>query len=69
MKLSTISRLTGAIRDSREPASICTRPYSLASPFPPWVWMARSTALQTASPAAYLAMLAASPAFMWSPAA
>ena len=68
MKFSTISRLTGAIRESREPASICTRPYSLARPLPPWVWMARSTALHTASPAAYFAMLAASPAAMSSPA-
>src|SRR5699024_11608419 len=34
-KLRTISRLTGAIRESREPASICTRPYSSARPLPP----------------------------------
>ncbi len=43
-------------------------PYSLDMPFPPWVWMAWSSAARVASAAAYLAMLAASPASGLSPA-
>src|ERR1700747_2660708 len=43
------------------------RPYSLARPFPPCVWMAASTAAIAASAAAYLAMLDDSPAaWPWS---
>ena len=38
------------------------RPYSLARPLPPWVWIAASSACRPASAAAYLAMFAASPA-------
>ena len=43
-------------------------PYSWVIPLPPWACTARSTASQAASAAAYLAMLAASPAPRSSPA-
>ena len=57
-------------RDARRPAHRGARlpsPYSCASPLPPSVWTAWSTQAMDASAAAYLAMLAASPAPMSSP--
>ena len=67
-KLRIISRLTGAIRPARAATSRPAMPYSWVIPLPPWVCTARSAASQAASAAAYLAMLAASPAAMSSPA-
>lgn len=56
------SRLIGAVRMSLiEPHKVAS-PYSVDSPFPPWVWMAWSNAAMPASAAANFAMLAASPA-------
>ena len=62
MKLSTISRLTGAVRIRRVMNHSSESPYSCDSPLPPWVWMAWSRACSAASDAANFAMLAASPA-------
>ena len=67
-KLRIISRLTGAIRPARVATRRPAMPYSWVIPLPPWVCTARSAASQAASAAAYLAMLAASPAPMSSPA-
>ena len=67
-KLRIISRLTGAIRDSRDADSIAAKPYSWLSPLPPCECTAWSTARADASPAAYLAMFAASAAPPSSPA-
>jgi len=39
-KLSTISLLTGATLSSRVMPHIVARPYSVAIPLPPWVWIA-----------------------------
>ena len=49
MKLSTISRLTGAMRASREPTSMAATPYSWESPLPPMDCTAWSTARVEAS--------------------
>src|SRR5690606_5311329 len=65
---SPISLLTGAIRPTRTAPSRVPSPYSEASPLPPWVCTAWSTVRVAASAAAYLAMLAASPAPKSSPA-
>ncbi len=46
MKLSTISRLTGAVRIRRVTNHSSESPYSWDRPLPPWVWMAWSSALQ-----------------------
>src|SRR4029077_16445088 len=61
-KLSTISRLTGAMRASFDAVTAAAMPYSLVSPLPPSDWTAWSTARTDASAAAYLAMFAASAA-------
>src|SRR5690606_7203061 len=61
-KLRIISRLIGAIRASRELVIAAAMPYSLVNPLPPRDCTAWSTARAEASPAAYLAMLAASAA-------
>src|SRR5664280_1138713 len=61
-KLRIISRLTGAIRSRRAMPHRSASPYSEDMPLPPWVWMDWSSAARVASAAAYLAMLAASPA-------
>src|SRR5262249_53150140 len=67
-KLRTISRLTGAMRASFEAVTAAAMPYSLVNPLPPRHWTAWSTARTDASPAAYLAMFAASAAPASSPA-
>ena len=67
-KLRIISRLTGAIRVVRAATRRPATPYSWVMPLQPWVCTATSAAWQAASPAAYLAMLAASPAPNSSPA-
>src|SRR6185437_8057811 len=66
-KLKIISRLTGATRCNRAAPQRVARPYSVARPLPPWVWMASSSACRQASAAENLAMLEASLAFSpWS---
>ena len=56
-KLSTISRLTGAVLSMRAMNHRSARPYSRDIPLPPWVWMAWSSVRSEESAAANFAML------------
>ena len=61
-KLSTISRLTGAVLSMRATNQRSAMPYSSAMPLPPWVCMAWSRARNDESAAANFAMFEASAA-------
>src|SRR5690606_12561988 len=61
-KFRISSRLSGAVRSSRERPDVVARPESVDMPLPPWSWMAWSRPAIAAAAAANFAMFDSSPA-------